>query len=125
MNDLKRLVYGIIEKEDLPETPATTNTSLILRNQYPPQTSELLKHSAVPVNTKQAEDQIQDTEAFIEESFSIEEKEKELIKKHWKKPRKAQTGSQRPGYIRTYTLPKVKRIRHRKFLKLILLYLSE
>ena len=81
MNDLKRLVYGIIEKEDLPETPATTNTSLILRNQYPPQTSELLKHSAVPVNTKQAEDQIQDTEAFIEESFSIEEKEKELIKK--------------------------------------------
>lgn len=81
MNDLKRLVYGIIEKEDLPETPATTNTSLILRNQYPPQTSELLKHSSTPVNAKQVEDQIQDTEAFIEESFSIEEKEKELIKK--------------------------------------------
>lgn len=83
MNDLKQLVYGIIEKEDLqtPAPEAAANTSLIVRNQYTAQVPDLLNRPALSRSNKPSEEQIQDTEPMIEESFSIEEKEKELIRK--------------------------------------------
>lgn len=81
MNDLKQLVYGMIEKDDLQAPSPSTPTSLIVRNQYTPQVPDLLNRPSLPHNQKPSEEQIQDTEPVIEESFSIEEKEKELIRK--------------------------------------------
>lgn len=79
MNDLKQLVYGMIEKGEISPATAEPVTSLIVRDQYHNRDAEFLKkplHTPVPCH-----DQIQDTEAVVEESFSIEEKEKELILK--------------------------------------------
>lgn len=81
MNDLKQLVYGMIEKDDLPATPASPVTSLVLRKQYEPDEAEFLKPHTVSISHGSVDDQITDTEAVLEESFSIEEKEKELIVK--------------------------------------------
>ena len=79
MNDLKQLVYGMIEKEDLaaPSTPPLT--SLVIRHQYEQPKTELTSKPVINHPAVHPEEQIQDTEALIEESFSIEEKEKELI----------------------------------------------
>lgn len=74
MNDLKQLVYGMIRNEETPE-PAPETTSLVLRNLYENPSAHI-----APVQTfRHPEEQIQDTEPVNEESFSIEEKEKELI----------------------------------------------
>lgn len=82
MNDLKQLVYGIIEKEEgTAVSPTPTSTSIILRDQYTSKVPDLIHPAPVPHNLASPEEQIQDTEAFVEESFSIEEKEKELIRK--------------------------------------------
>lgn len=79
MNDLKQLVYGMIEKENLDTTSAPPVTSLVLRKQYEPDEDEFLKPHTVAISHSPADEQIMDTEAVMEESFSIEEKEKELI----------------------------------------------
>lgn len=82
MNDLKQLVYGIIEKEEGPTVPTTpASTSIILREQYTSKVPDRLHPVPSPHNLASSEELIQDTEAFVEESFSIEEKEKELIRK--------------------------------------------
>lgn len=78
MNDLKQLVYGMIEKGEIPHTPvAEPITSLIVRDQYASPQTELIKKNILSGDLRHTP--IQDTEAVIEESFSIEEKEKELI----------------------------------------------
>ena len=66
MNDLKRLVYDLMQNEPQQETVVT-------EGQFSPAPS--------PTMINHREDRIQDTEAVIEESFSIEEKERELILK--------------------------------------------
>lgn len=78
MNDLKQLVYGMIEKGEIPHTPVNEPiTSLVVRDQYASPQPELMKTNILAGDHRHAP--IQDTEAVIEESFSIEEKEKELI----------------------------------------------
>lgn len=79
MNDLKQLVYGMIEKEDLAAPSTPPPTSLVIRHQYEQPKTELTSKPAINHPAVHPEEQIQDTEALIEESFSIEEKEKELI----------------------------------------------
>lgn len=79
MNDLKQLVYGMIEKENLPPVPAPSPTSLIIRHPYEQPKTEFSNKTVANRSVINPEEQIQDTEALVEESFSIEEKEKELI----------------------------------------------
>ena len=81
MNDLKRLVYDLMQNEPQRETGTTEpTTSLVLRNLYDHEPGQFTP-SPSPTLLNHREDHIQDTEAVIEESFSIEEKEKELITK--------------------------------------------
>lgn len=74
MNDLKRLVYDLMQNEpDVKPAREPVNppgTSLVLHNAYDSQ----------PVFARR-EDAVQESEAVIEESFSLEEKEKEMIVK--------------------------------------------
>ena len=76
MNELKRSVYELRQNNSSTKQDADPGTSLVLRNMYETSTSELTSHN--PTITHQ-NDQIQDSEVIIEESFSIEKKEKELI----------------------------------------------
>lgn len=83
MNDLKRLVYDLMQNE--PQTSGAVkknSTALVLHDLYNTASNitagRTTPHSNV---TLPANDHIQESEAVIEESFSIEEKEKELIKK--------------------------------------------
>lgn len=81
MNDLKKLVHEIIGKEnvsvsDVPHvndiySPADTSSSIIQSNISSPTSS---------IN-KIKRDDIQDTEEYIEETLSLEDVEKEMIKK--------------------------------------------
>lgn len=79
MNDLKRLVYNLMQKEPVQEAAQEPTTSLVLRNLYENLPAEI-KPAHAPILTH-PEEHIQESEAVIEESFSIEEKEKELIVK--------------------------------------------
>lgn len=78
MNDLKHLVYEIMQNEGH-ETPTPETTSLVLRNLYDTPATNLA--TPTPPVFRHNEETIQDTEPVIEESYSIEEKEKELIVK--------------------------------------------
>lgn len=80
VNDLKRLVYSLMQSN--PEAPTVaepSSTSLVLRNLYDNKTPDFPQPVVPATNHHPKEENIQDTEAVIEESFSIEEKEKELI----------------------------------------------
>lgn len=76
MNDLKRLVYDIMQNEGH-EVPKPETTSLVLRNLYEATAPNIA--TPPPPVLRHNEETIQDTEPVIEESYSIEEKEKELI----------------------------------------------
>lgn len=80
MHDLKQLVYGMMQKEES-VPPSEPTTSLVLRDPYTAQEPDFFKPAPVTNLRPRDEEQIQDTEAVVEESFSIEEKEKELIVK--------------------------------------------
>lgn len=80
MNDLKRLVYELMQNKPENGHIPEASTSLVLRNLYEQE------HNFIPSPAPSSElhitnEGIEDTEPVIEESFSIEEKEKELIKK--------------------------------------------
>ncbi len=74
MNDLKRLVYDLMQREPdaeaVHEAVSSPGTSLVLHHAY----------DTPPVFARR-EDAVQESEAVIEESFSLEEKEKEMILK--------------------------------------------
>lgn len=80
MNDLKRLVYDLMQNNPEVAHQAEPTTSLVLRNLYENNNDFKTPIPAANVNFTK-EENIQDTEAVFEESFSIEEKEKELIVK--------------------------------------------
>jgi transcriptional regulator with PAS, ATPase and Fis domain len=81
MNDLKKLVHDVIGKENVTVSdvadvsdiysPADPPSSIIQSN---------IPSSAFPVN-KMKRDDIQDTEEYVEETLSLEDVEKEMIKK--------------------------------------------
>lgn len=81
MNDLKRLVYDIMQKQHDSTPPVEQSTSIVLRNMYEPDNHEVTHSTVRPRTYINNHEQIQDSEAFVEESYSIEEKEKELIVK--------------------------------------------
>lgn len=80
MNDLKRLVYDLMQNNPEVAHQTEPTTSLVLRNLYENNNDFKAPIPAANVNFTK-EENIQDTEAVFEESFSIEEKEKELIVK--------------------------------------------
>lgn len=81
MNDLKQLVYNIMQNDGHEAaTPRPETTSLVLRHLYETTQPPIPAVAPAPV-FHHHEEPIQDTEPVIEESYSIEEKEKELIVK--------------------------------------------
>lgn len=83
VNDLKRLVYDLMQNK--PERETGSTTSLVLRDLYE-NVEAGMAATHVPAYIS-PEDHIQESEAVIEESFSIEEKEKELIRRALEKNR--------------------------------------
>ena len=74
MNDLKRLVYDLMNNDTKQSQRKEPGTSLVLRDLY--------EHSTFPTPPEpiyHQEESLQTTDAVIEENFSIEDKEKELI----------------------------------------------
>lgn len=82
MNDLKRLVYDIIDKGNDTQPDLNPQTSVVLRKLYE-ESNVLSKKDIKPEHIEINDDTgIEDTmAAIIEESFSLEEKEKEMIVK--------------------------------------------
>jgi transcriptional regulator with PAS, ATPase and Fis domain len=82
MNDLKKLVFELMQKESSSEI-TQEHSAQIIQNLYKNETplihSEDIQKPAYDIS--QREDNIQDTEEIIEESLLLEEKEKELITK--------------------------------------------
>lgn len=81
MNDLKSLVYDLMQNEPPQETHKNPGTSLVLHKLYEGHINDL-----TPVHTplhnpsySPSDEHIQTADAVVEESFSLEEKEKELI----------------------------------------------
>ena len=72
MNDLKHLVYDIMQKEHTIKPEPEPSTSIVLRN---------LSQPTQKTFSAKKEEPIEDTEAVVEESLSLEEKEKEMIVK--------------------------------------------
>jgi transcriptional regulator with PAS, ATPase and Fis domain len=96
MNDLKKLVHDMLKSGT--ESPVVNDDNArIIRKLYRESSADVLEHeqiaattpalvgplvTAQPLNFRQSEDEhIQDMEEFVEESLSLEDKEKELIKK--------------------------------------------
>ncbi len=80
MNDMKRLVYGMMQNDNRQESAPEPTTSIVLRNLYDNPPVNIPPKVVSPAYLSEDE-HMQESEAVIEESFSIEEKEKELISK--------------------------------------------
>lgn len=86
MNDLKKLVLDLMREGKNPSEIRAESAQLI-RNLYQEDPSHIIHeqpHSSsnqVHISSSMDKDDIQDTEEFIEESLSLEDKEIELIKK--------------------------------------------
>jgi DNA-binding NtrC family response regulator len=76
MNDLKKLVHDIIGKEDNTVSDITHLNDPYTRQDISP---TIVSSPVSPIKMKRGD--IQDTEEYVEESFSLEEVEKEMIKK--------------------------------------------
>jgi transcriptional regulator with PAS, ATPase and Fis domain len=84
MSDLKKLVFDLMQKGG-DDSDLQKDNALLIRKLYEDQEMDILQHQPVnqpPVNISHTKDRdIQDTEIFVEESLSLEDKEIELIKK--------------------------------------------
>jgi transcriptional regulator with PAS, ATPase and Fis domain len=81
MTELKKLVHDIIENKDV---QVSGEQARVIRNLYNSDTGNYVAPDPVSnrIHIESVEkDNIQDTEEFVEESLSLEEKEIELIKK--------------------------------------------
>ena len=82
MTDLKKLVLDLVQSDG--DINFQGEHAQIIRNLYD-EDGEILKKSSkvssVTISPRHNDDEIEDTEEFVEESLSIEEKEKELIEK--------------------------------------------
>jgi len=83
MNDLKKLVHDLMEDGQTPKIHE--DNAQLIRKLYQQETDEFKASQppfAAPVILKNAgHDNIQDTEEFVEESLSLEDKEVEMIRK--------------------------------------------
>lgn len=86
MNDLKKLVHEIIDNGDVDVSQLKSDQAQVFENLYPTQ-PEIIKPvpavnaSSGNVSGKRDVENIEDTEEYFEESFSLADKEIELIKK--------------------------------------------
>ncbi|MCT4601563.1 MAG: sigma-54 dependent transcriptional regulator [Marinifilum sp.] len=84
MSDLKKLVFDLMQKGG-DSTDLQKDNAMLIRKLYEDQEMDIVQHQPVKqptVNISTPDDSvIQDTEVFVEESLSLEEKEIELIKK--------------------------------------------
>jgi transcriptional regulator with PAS, ATPase and Fis domain len=81
MTDLKKLVHDLLQQGSGSEE-VHENNAHIIRKLY--ENSDILPQEEVPTNyhfKRPAEEHIEDTEAIIEESLSLEDKEIEMIRK--------------------------------------------
>lgn len=87
MTDLKKLVFDLMEKGNLQPTDMSPSTSLVVKKLYDdnnlmPGNIASQPHAYSNLEQSQpAAPHIEDTEEFVEESLSLEDKEIELIKK--------------------------------------------
>jgi transcriptional regulator with PAS, ATPase and Fis domain len=85
MNDLKKLVAQLMEKgavsSDIEEEHAGIIKKLYSTDEELPGEADHLISPKAPARTSRDEERIMDTEEIVEESLSLEEKEKELIRK--------------------------------------------
>lgn len=85
MNDLKKLVYDLIQHGDTSITLGQPHTAVIenlFRDEVPPGTGQAVPEaSRVEFQPHQVRDDIQDTEEIVEESLSLADKEVEMIRK--------------------------------------------
>jgi hypothetical protein len=81
MNNLKKLVHEIIQKDTSSDSMQEQSENLIrnIDNNFSPQANS--NFSSKKKYNKESNSEIEDTEEFIEESLSLEDKEKELIQK--------------------------------------------
>lgn len=87
VNDLKQLVYSLMQEEPASQATPDTGTSLVLRKMYEDQPTHITPIAApiqTPIYEKTVEP-IQTAESVNEESLSIEDNEKDLIIKALKK----------------------------------------
>lgn len=83
MNDLKKLVHDILQNEATVANIQDDNAQLI-RKLYQSENGNYVPDqggASRPANNSMANDDISDTEEFVEESFSLEGKEVEMIQK--------------------------------------------
>lgn len=84
MSDLKKLVFDLMQKGG-DSADLQKDNAMLIRKLYEDQEMDIVQHQPVKqptVNISTPDDSvIQDTEVFVEESLSLEEKEIELIKK--------------------------------------------
>jgi Response regulator containing CheY-like receiver, AAA-type ATPase, and DNA-binding domains len=84
MNDLKKLVHDILQSEPSASEIRHTDRAQLIRNLYPAENGNYVPEQPVAarVNIKPvASEHILDTEEFVEESLSLEDKEVEMIQK--------------------------------------------
>jgi transcriptional regulator with PAS, ATPase and Fis domain len=85
MNDLKKLVYDLIEHGDMNVAFDNPNArviqNLIREKKNKAESQEMTETASVDFTPHQARNDIQDTEEIVEESLSLADKEVEMIKK--------------------------------------------
>jgi len=85
MNDLKKLVYDLIEHGDMNVAFDNPNSrviqNLIREKKSKAESPEMTGTASVDFTPHQARNDIQDTEEIVEESLSLADKEVEMIKK--------------------------------------------
>jgi transcriptional regulator with PAS, ATPase and Fis domain len=85
VNDLKKLVYDLIQHGDV-EVPFSETSSRMIKNLFRETKGEgpgqkITEPASVDFSSRQGRDDIQDTEEIVEESLSLADKEVEMIKK--------------------------------------------
>ena len=85
VNDLKKLVYDLIQRGDV-EVPFNETNSRAIKNLFREVKEEvpgpkITEPASVDFSARQGRDDIQDTEEIVEESLSLADKEVEMIKK--------------------------------------------
>jgi transcriptional regulator with PAS, ATPase and Fis domain len=85
MNDLKKLVYDLIEHSDMnlafDDPNARVIQNLIREKKDKAAGTEVTETASVDFSPHQGRNDIQDTEEIVEESLSLSDKEVEMIKK--------------------------------------------
>jgi DNA-binding NtrC family response regulator len=103
MNDLKQLVHDLMQKK-APDEKDVERSSVLFRDLHEARHAHDFMRATARGHKIDHDDPIEDTEEVVEESFSLEEKEKELIIKALEKNRGRRKGAARDLGISERTL---------------------